>query len=133
MLSQLNATTVSKLELEASQKQLEREVMERRQAQDALHETNLKLSDLAVHDELTGLPNRRGLAESIAQCIARARRAKTRFGVLFVDLDHFKKVNDTKGHNVGDDLLQVVSQRLRYAVRAEDIVARMGGAMSSWC
>lgn len=127
MLLQLNATTVSKLELEVSQEQLEREVIERRMAQEALNDTNLKLSDLAVHDELTGLPNRRGLAEGIAQCIARARRTRTRFALLFVDLDHFKEVNDTKGHNVGDDLLQAVAKRLRQCVREEDMVARMGG------
>lgn len=127
VLLQLNATTVSKLELEASQKQLEREVIERRMAQEALNDTNLKLSDLAVHDELTGLPNRRGLADGISQCIARAKRTRTRFAVLFVDLDHFKEVNDTKGHNVGDDLLQEVARRLRHCVREEDLVARMGG------
>lgn len=127
MLRQLNATTVSKLELEASQKQLEREIVERRSAQEALYETNLKLSDLVVQDELTGLPNRRGLADGIALAIARARRTRSRFAVLFVDLDHFKEVNDTKGHDVGDDLLLAVAKRLRSCVREEDMVARMGG------
>ena len=127
MLQQLNTTTVSKLELEKSEKQLQREIAERRLAQDALHASNLKLSDLVVQDELTGLPNRRGLADGIAQAIARARRTRTRFAVLFVDLDHFKEVNDTKGHNVGDDLLLGVARRLRNCVREEYIVARMGG------
>lgn len=127
MLQQLNATTVSKLELEASQKHLQREIAERRIAQEALHESNLKLSELVVQDELTGLPNRRGLANGIAQSIARAKRTHTRFAVLFVDLDHFKEVNDTKGHDVGDDLLLAVAIRLRQCVRDDDIVARMGG------
>lgn len=127
MLRQLNVTTVSKLELEASQKQLEREVAERKSAQEALYESNLKLSDLVVQDELTGLPNRRGLADGIAQAIARARRTRTRFAVLFVDLDHFKEVNDTKGHDVGDDLLLAVAIRLRQCAREDDMVARMGG------
>lgn len=127
MLRQLNATTVSKLELEASQKQLEREIAERRSAQEALYESNLKLSDLVVQDELTGLPNRRGLSEGIARAIAHAKRTRSRFAVLFVDLDHFKEVNDTKGHDVGDDLLLAVAIRLRQCVREEDMVARMGG------
>jgi len=127
MMRQLNATTVSKLELEASRQQLEREIVERRTAQDALNESNLRLSDLVVQDELTGLPNRRGLADGIAQAIARAKRTKSRFAVLFVDLDHFKEVNDTKGHDVGDDLLLAVAIRLRHSVREEDVVARMGG------
>jgi diguanylate cyclase (GGDEF)-like protein len=127
VLQQLNVTTVSKRELEASQKQLEREIAERRLAQEALHDSNLKLTDLAVHDDLTGLPNRRGLADGITQSIARAKRTKTRFAVLYVDLDHFKEVNDTKGHDVGDDLLLAIARRLRQAVRDEDMVARMGG------
>ncbi len=127
VLQQLNVTTVSKRELEVSQKQLEREISERRLAQEALHDSNLKLTDLAVHDDLTGLPNRRGLADGIMQSIARAKRTRTRFAVLCVDLDHFKEVNDTKGHDVGDDLLLEISKRLRRAVRDEDLVARMGG------
>jgi diguanylate cyclase (GGDEF)-like protein len=127
VLLQLNATTVSKLELESSQKQLQREIGERRRAQDALHVSNLKLTDLVVRDELTSLPNRRALADGIEQSIARAKRSKTRFGVLYVDLDHFKEVNDTKGHDVGDELLQAVAIRLRQCVREDDIVVRMGG------
>lgn len=127
VLQQLNVTTVSKRELEASQKQLEREIFERRLAQEALYDSNLKLTDLAVHDDLTGLPNRRGLADGITQSISRAKRTKTRFAVLYVDLDHFKEVNDTKGHDIGDDLLRAIAKRLRRSVRDEDMVARMGG------
>ena len=127
MLHQLNATTVSKQKLEVSQKQLEQEITERRTAQNALNYSDLKLSSLAVHDELTGLPNRRGLGEDVAQAISLAKRVKSRFVVLFVDLDHFKEVNDTKGHDVRDALLLEVAERLRQSVRAEDIVARMGG------
>lgn len=127
MLRQLNATTVSKQELEASEKKLEWEIIERRTAQIALDKFNVKLSELAMHDDLTGLPNRRGLIEAITQTVARAKRAKSRFAVLFVDLDHFKEVNDTKGHDVGDALLREVAKRLRQSVRGEDIVARMGG------
>jgi diguanylate cyclase (GGDEF)-like protein len=127
MLLQLNTTTVSKLALEASEKQLQQEIAERRLTQDALHASNMKLSDLVVRDELTGLPNRRGLADGISQAIAHAKRTQTRFAVLFVDLDHFKEVNDTKGHDVGDDLLLGVAARLRQGMRHDDFVARMGG------
>ena len=127
MLFQLNATTVRKHDLEVSQKRLEQEIAERRLAQNALNDSNLRLRDLAVHDDLTGLPNRRGLIEDITQAVARAKRTQSRFAVLFVDLDHFKEVNDTKGHDVGDVLLREVARRLRCVVREEDIVARMGG------
>ncbi len=127
MLRQLNATTVSKRDLEASQTRLEQEIAERRIAQNALKDSNLKLRDLAVRDELTGLPNRRGLLDDMTKTVAHAKRAKSRFAVLFVDLDHFKAVNDTKGHDVGDALLKEVASRLRHSVREEDIVARMGG------
>ncbi|MBU2640768.1 MAG: EAL domain-containing protein [Gammaproteobacteria bacterium] len=82
---------------------------------------------LAIHDALTGLPNRRLLLECLEQALAHARRNKTMIGVLFIDLDNFKRVNDTLGHAVGDQLICHVARRLRAAVRNEDIVARLGG------
>ncbi len=82
---------------------------------------------LAIHDALTGLPNRRLLLECLEQALAHARRHKTLIGVLFIDLDNFKRVNDTLGHAVGDQLICNVAKRLRATVRAEDIVARLGG------
>jgi diguanylate cyclase (GGDEF)-like protein len=82
---------------------------------------------LAIHDALTGLPNRRLLLEYLEQALAHARRNKTLIGVLFIDLDNFKRVNDTLGHAVGDQLICHVARRLRAAVRNEDIVARLGG------
>jgi diguanylate cyclase (GGDEF)-like protein/PAS domain S-box-containing protein len=81
----------------------------------------------ALHDTLTGLPNRALLSDRLQQTIERASRANGRFGVLFVDLDRFKMVNDTIGHDGGDELLRVVAQRLRHRVRATDTVARQGG------
>lgn len=81
----------------------------------------------ALHDALTGLPNRALLSDRLAQAVRFASRANTRFGVLFLDLDRFKYVNDTVGHDAGDQLLRVVANRLRSRVRSSDTVARQGG------
>jgi diguanylate cyclase (GGDEF)-like protein/PAS domain S-box-containing protein len=82
----------------------------------------------AAHDVLTGLPNRMMLAERLERCLARAAREPGyRFAVLFLDLDRFKLINDSLGHGAGDALLVEVGRRLRRAVRAEDMVARIGG------
>ncbi len=87
----------------------------------------LKMSHLAQHDFLTDLPNAALLGDRIAQGIALAQRNGTQLAVLFVDLDHFKRVNDSLGHACGDKLLQSVSLRLRTCVRGSDTVSRMGG------
>jgi diguanylate cyclase (GGDEF)-like protein len=82
---------------------------------------------LATHDTLTGLPNRMLFMDRLEQALMRARRRRTRVGVIFVDLDRFKRVNDTLGHASGDLLISEVARRLRAAARAEDTVARLGG------
>jgi diguanylate cyclase (GGDEF)-like protein/PAS domain S-box-containing protein len=82
---------------------------------------------LAYHDALTGLPNRWLLRDRLSQAIALARREQRKFYVLFIDLDDFKRINDTLGHTEGDVLLGEVAQRLRHATRGTDTVARMGG------
>ncbi|HEY9145448.1 MAG TPA: EAL domain-containing protein [Thiobacillus sp.] len=82
---------------------------------------------LATHDALTGLPNRMLFLDRLGQSLVRAQRRNTLVGVLFIDLDRFKRVNDTLGHAHGDTLICEVAQRLRSATRAEDIVARLGG------
>ena len=82
---------------------------------------------LAFYDSLTGLPNRRLLHDRLGQLIVAAEREQTQVALLFIDLDHFKKVNDTLGHSIGDRLLVDVAQRLQGCVRRMDTVARLGG------
>jgi len=81
----------------------------------------------ANYDQLTGLPNRELLVERLSQAIRQAHRGLHRVALLFVDLDHFKQVNDTLGHTLGDHLLQQAAERLRHCVRESDTVARQGG------
>ncbi|HVC10870.1 MAG TPA: diguanylate cyclase [Burkholderiales bacterium] len=86
-----------------------------------------KMSHLALHDFLTDLPNTVLLNDRITQAIALARRHDKELAVLFMDLDHFKHINDSLGHAAGDLLLQSVAQRLRACVRSSDAVGRRGG------
>ena len=96
-------------------------------ANEELRRTEAQILHLVRNDMLTGLPNRRAFVEGLQQAIARARRGGQGFAVLYLDLDHFKDVNDTNGHPVGDLLLKAIAERLRAAVRETDIVARLGG------
>jgi len=82
---------------------------------------------LAQHDILTGLPNRALLNHRLKQIVAQAQRDGLQVACLFLDFDHFKRINDTLGHDAGDQLLQAVGQRLTSAVRESDTVARLGG------
>ncbi|MBF0255444.1 MAG: EAL domain-containing protein, partial [Gammaproteobacteria bacterium] len=82
---------------------------------------------LSTHDTLTGMPNRSLFQDRLRQALAQARRHKHRVALLFIDLDNFKTINDTLGHDVGDELLKQASERLRDAVRDVDTVARLGG------
>ncbi|MCW8890300.1 MAG: EAL domain-containing protein, partial [Sedimenticola sp.] len=86
-----------------------------------------RIQHLAHYDVLTGLPNRALLLDRVEQAIARARREKSQFALMFLDLDRFKHINDTLGHPVGDGLLQAVAQRLQQTLREQDTVARLGG------
>ena len=82
---------------------------------------------LAQHDPLTGLPNRRLLHSRLAQALTRTRRASAIAAVLLIDLDGFKSINDTHGHEAGDEVLRVIANRLTAALRDADTVARFGG------
>ena len=95
------------------------ETERRRSAEELFHR--------AVHDPLTGLANRVLLVDRLTQALPRSDRHGRRLAVLYVDLDRFKMVNDTWGHGAGDEVLQVVAERLTAAVRPEDTVARFGG------
>ena len=82
---------------------------------------------LAYHDSLTGLPNRTHLKQQLAVIVNRAASETQRFAILFLDLDRFKMINDTMGHDAGDLLLKAVADRIRHCVRESDFIARLGG------
>jgi diguanylate cyclase (GGDEF)-like protein len=125
-------------ELEDNKRKLERKVEERTKDLVEIN-TNLEkvinkkeeaeesLQYLAYHDELTGLPNRNLLINRIDHTIEAAHRQKKQLGILFLDLDRFKTINDSLGHIVGDKLIKQVSQRLLATLRKEDTIARNGG------
>jgi len=99
----------------------------RRKAEQQLIENQQRLDKMAHHDQLTGLPNRHYLTAFLPRAIDEARAENTMLGVVFLDLDRFKHINDTRGHETGDKLLQEVAARLRTCVRDSDVVIRMGG------
>jgi len=92
-----------------------------------LKEIEHELSRLARSDALTGLPNRRRFEERLAEAITRSERNAGSIALLYLDLDHFKAVNDSLGHQRGDELLQEFARRLRASVREVDTVARLAG------
>jgi diguanylate cyclase (GGDEF)-like protein len=93
----------------------------------ALLEHQEEMAYLAHHDPLSGLPNRMLFFRQLDQALAEAERDACALAVLFVDLDHFKEINDQLGHAMGDQVLHTVARRLRHAVRSQDMVARLGG------
>jgi len=95
--------------------------------QKALLEQNMEHFSQAHHDELTGLANRRMFSSFLEKIHSLSRRHKQRFAILFLDLDGFKKVNDTLGHDAGDAVLRAVASRLLSQVRTSDLAARFGG------
>jgi diguanylate cyclase (GGDEF)-like protein/PAS domain S-box-containing protein len=107
-------------ELAEANSQLQEEVFERIRAEQ-------RIWHIAHHDALTGLPNRALLHDRLDQVLAQAGRNGHRVAVMFLDLDRFKSINDTLGHDVGDELLRSVAVRLQEVVRAADTVSRLGG------
>lgn len=110
----------SKKSLQSLNSSLAIEIATRKQAEE-------KIQHMASHDDLTGLPNRALFKDRLATAQTLALRNKEKLGILFIDLDGFKAVNDTFGHQAGDLLLQEISKRLQASVRQSDTVARMGG------
>jgi len=106
---------------------LEQEVTKRIWAEKELTDANLRLHDKAVRDALTGLYNRRYLEESLDREVSRAKRSGLPFGVMMMDIDHFKRCNDSFGHAAGDAALRAVGQHVLSLTRSEDILCRYGG------
>jgi diguanylate cyclase (GGDEF)-like protein len=113
--------------LEQSYKDLEKEIKAKEDALQRAKDLSETMRRLAQHDTLTGLPNRLMFMERLKQALNKARRHSNQLALFFIDLDQFKQVNDSLGHSVGDQLLQMVAQRLKQNVREEDTVARLGG------
>jgi diguanylate cyclase (GGDEF)-like protein/PAS domain S-box-containing protein len=104
-----------------------RDITVRRRVEAQQLEKQQHLDHLAHHDQLTGLPNRLFLAAHLPGAIEEAKRSGSMLAVLFLDLDRFKHINDSRGHETGDKLLKAVAQRIRATTRTDDIVVRMGG------
>src|SRR6266404_4064604 len=107
--------------------QLKRAQEDLRYAAIQLQHDARRLEFLAHHDTLTQLPNRAMFSERAREAVAHARRHRKTAALLFIDLDNFKTVNDTLGHEVGDALLKIISSRLKASVRGDDFIARIGG------
>ncbi|MEX2443875.1 MAG: diguanylate cyclase [Alkalispirochaeta sp.] len=97
------------------------------QEKDELRHAYDHISELANRDHLTGVSNRRMFHQFVAACLDRRRENPEPLGIVFIDLDHFKPINDTYGHQAGDTVLQEVANRLQSATRSDDLVARVGG------
>ncbi|WP_207882330.1 GGDEF domain-containing protein [Pseudomonas sp. 30_B] len=117
--------------MQSAQQDLAKAVAERTaeltQSNQLLREREAQLQHAAHYDPLTSLPNRRFLVEHAEQALERAQQNGETLALMLIDLDHFKPINDTHGHDAGDFMLQSVGHRLRQCVRASDCVARLGG------
>ncbi|MCM3390385.1 EAL domain-containing protein [Ureibacillus chungkukjangi] len=91
------------------------------------YQTKERINYLAFHDSLTELPNRRMFEGKVSNALEISKQTQHKFSILFIDLDRFKNINDTYGHNLGDELLIEVSKRLRKCVKEKDVIARLGG------
>ncbi|MEW5814447.1 MAG: diguanylate cyclase [Spirochaetota bacterium] len=103
---------------------LNRQILEEKKE---LEEANKRIVHLANHDNLTGLHNRRLLSELMQQAMPQVLRVGKKLGILYIDLDDFKPVNDNFGHEVGDAVLKVIAERLKNSLRLSDTIARIGG------
>lgn len=108
-------------------RRLRAQMVQREHAENELGESERRLDYLANYDSLTHLPNRALFHDRLVQALLRAKRSKKILALLFIDLDHFKNINDSLGHAKGDLLIQVVAARLAECMREDDTVARLGG------
>ena len=125
-------STVAKCGQELSEVnvQLRDEIAERKNLESELAESLLAEEEArlrSLHDEVTGLPNRALLRDRLEHALAQAKRSSLSLSLLFIDLDDFKRVNDSHGHEVGDKVLRTIAERLQSSVRADDTVGRQGG------
>lgn len=125
--------TIGRRTLLLNARQIEREVGKERTILLAIEDITErkkyeeKIQQMAFHDSLTGLPNRKLFSDRLGIVLAQAKRNKKKVGIVMLDLDNFKDVNDTLGHDVGDTLLKAVAERLSVILRKSDTVARFGG------
>jgi diguanylate cyclase (GGDEF)-like protein len=103
------------------------DVGHRKAAEEQQRASQKKLVHMAQHDPLTGLPNRLFLRSRLPRALRHSAGTGKLLALIYMDIDHFKNINDSRGHGVGDQLLQIVAKRLRAAVSAQDVVVRMGG------
>lgn len=120
VLVKARRASVTAIEAIVLNERLQDEIEQHRQTREAIRQ-------MALHDELTGLGNRRYFEESIGRALSRAARDGTRFGLLAVDMNQFKPINDRHGHATGDAVLKIVAERLLGSLRSGDFCARMGG------
>jgi len=103
------------------------DITERKKAEEQFKRDEEIIRRQANYDALTGLPNRSLFADRLKQALAKGQREGSKIALMFIDIDHFKKINDTLGHSAGDDLLKEISLRLTACIRESDTVARLGG------
>lgn len=127
LLSELSAMENRQRELLAHVARTEAELADLRTALNLTRESEQQAVHQALHDPLTGLPNRRYFLSHLEQVLHPPQRGTAMPCVVYLDLDHFKQVNDTYGHPVGDEMLKMVASRLAHTLRTDDMVARLGG------
>ena len=121
------ATSVKNADGTTSKMEIIRNVTDNVNAQKYLLQQKEQLAHQAHHDALTGLPNRVLFNDRLEKSIEKSKRNNTKIALLFIDLDHFKEINDSLGHNIGDEVLKIATQRLNNIIRKEDTLARLGG------
>ncbi len=104
-----------------------RDITQRKKYEEKLLKQQDVLHHQAHHDALTNLPNRALFNDRLSQAIKKAHRSQNEIAIFFIDLDHFKQINDSLGHGIGDNVLKVISQRIKTIIREEDTLSRLGG------